>query len=333
MTPSPPDQSISAEARLVAISGPLSGEVLPLLERGVRIGRDTSNDICLADLALSRVHCTIDTVDGRWRIRDSRSSNGTFVNGAQVTDHHLSDRDRIELGESVFLFMLNAHPRTIPLLLDRPLEPATRLRVEDAVYLQHGSEASATARIERDLRALLRVSTTLNRITTEDELYGQLLDLLAGSLPADQVAVVAVGSDGESRIVDARQLAGAPAAPVNQAVVDDAIKQRASLLTSGAEPTVPPHAEGVVNAAMQSILCAPMVVRDHAMGALYLTTRRADAFDTNHLEFATAVANVAAIALDNVRHMAWLHRDRARLQESLEHDHSLVGRSAAMRRI
>ena len=146
---------------------------------------------------------------------------------------------------------------------------------------------------------------------------------------------MAVGSDGGSRIVDARQLAGAPASPVNQTVVNDALEQRASLLTCGAAAAIAvlPHADSPVSAAAHSILCVPIVVRDHALGALYLTTSRAEAFDTDHLEFATAVANVAAIALDNVRHVAWLHRDRARLQDTLERDHSLVGRSAAMRRI
>ena len=334
MAPSPSDpHNIGAEARLVAISGPLSGEVLPLLERGVRIGRETSNDICLSDLALSRTHCTIDTADGKWRIRDSQSSNGTFVNGAQVTDHQLSDRDRIQLGESVFLFMLNAHPATMPALLERPLEPATRLPVEDTIYLRQGAEPPATARAAHDLRALLQISTALNRITTEDELHRQLLELLAGSLPAEQAVVVAVGSDGDSRIVDARQLAGAPVVPVNQTIVNQALEQRASLLTCGAVGAVLPHADSAVRAVVQSILCVPMVVRDRALDALYLTTSHAEAFDADHLEFATAVANVAAIALDNVRHVAWLHRERARLQETLERDHSMVGRSAAMRRI
>jgi two-component system, NtrC family, response regulator HydG len=84
---------------------------------------------------------------------------------------------------------------------------------------------------------------------------------------------------------------------------------------------------------MRSILCVPMVVRDRALGALYLTTSRADTFDAEHLEFATAVANVAAVALDNVRHVAWLQRERARLQQDLEVEHSLVGTSAAMRRV
>src|ERR1051325_7009678 len=97
--------AVQSTARLVAISGPLSGEVLPLSENDVSIGRDPSNDICLADLALSRAHCSIVFEEGAWHIRDRHSSNGTFVNGSQVTDHTLNNRDRIELGEAGFLFV------------------------------------------------------------------------------------------------------------------------------------------------------------------------------------------------------------------------------------
>ena len=99
MAPSRPDPgSTSAPARLVVVSGPLSGEVLPLTDGAIKIGRDPSNDICLSDLALSRAHCTIGTEDGTWRIRDCQSSNGTFVNGRRVETHQLLNGDRLKIG-------------------------------------------------------------------------------------------------------------------------------------------------------------------------------------------------------------------------------------------
>jgi len=332
MAPPPDPQTPNAQVRLVAISGPLSGEVFTLSPGGVRIGRDASNDICLPDLSLSRAHCAIGIADGTWRICDSQSSNGTFVNGAKVTDQPLTDRDRITVGGSVFLFVVNRHPGTIPPLLDRPAEPATRLPVEDTIYLRQTLEAPSAARAEHDLRALLQISTALNRVTTEAELNGRVLELIAGPLPAEQLALVAVGAEGDSRIVEARQLAGRPAVPVNQTIVTEALEQRTGLLTGGEGSIAQPLADGVASA-MASVLCVPLVVRDKALGALYLTTNPAKAFDTDHLEFATAVANVAAIALDNLRHVAWLQRERARLQQDLEGDQSLVGRSAAMQRV
>jgi Nif-specific regulatory protein len=332
MTASLPDpQPAGAPARLVAISGPLAGEVLSLTGGGARIGRDASNDICVPDLALSRSHCTIGTGDGIWRICDLQSSNGTFVNGAQVMDHRLTDRDQIALGGSVFLFVLNA-PSTVPSLLDRPIESATRLRVDDTVYLRQAAETPGTPRAQQDLRALLHISTTLNRITSEDELYGQVLELLAASIPAEQAALLVIGADGAARIVDTRQLAGAPV-PVNHAVVTEAIEQRVGLLTNGSSGDGGAEPDSLEGASTESILCVPMVVRERGIGAFYLTASRADRFDGDHLQFATALANVAAIVLDNLRHVAWLHRERARLQQDLEGDHGLVGRSAAMQRI
>ena len=69
---SPPDARLTgAEARLVAISDPLSGEVLPLTVNGVRIGRDASNDIYLPDLALSRAHRPIGATHGRDDLPDA----------------------------------------------------------------------------------------------------------------------------------------------------------------------------------------------------------------------------------------------------------------------
>ena len=93
------------QPRLIALAGPLYGEVLALSGSELTIGRDPSNQICVGDLSLSRRHCAISTGAAEPRIRDLGSSNGTFVNGMQISDHPLADGDRIQLGESVFLFV------------------------------------------------------------------------------------------------------------------------------------------------------------------------------------------------------------------------------------
>ena len=321
----------SKHARLVAVSGPLTGEVLPLTDTGVTIGRDTSNDICLADMALSRAHCTIAASAGVWRIRDADSSNGTFVNGAQVSEHVLRDRDSIELGESVFLFMLNEAAAIVPAIGERPSQVVNRLGIGDTIYLaQKHAARERMARVERDLRALLAISTTINTFRTEDELHQQLLQLLASTLPAEQVAIVTADANGEARIAAAQQVGAAPSVALNRAVFAQAMEERVSLLTRETPGDAPPVAQSASTAS--SILCVPVVVRDRPLGAFYLTAR-ADAFDPDHLQFATAVANLAAVALDNVRQVAWLHSERARLQADLEVNRNLVGRSAAMQRI
>jgi transcriptional regulator with GAF, ATPase, and Fis domain len=307
--------AMGPHARLIAISGPLTGEVVPITER-VKIGRDSSNDICLSDLSVSRTHCTIGVGNGEWRICDAQSSNGTFVNRVQVTDRPLSDHDQIAVGESVFLFVANVYPAAIPPLVEHPLEAATRLPVDHTLYLQPGADLISASRAEAALRCLLQISTKLNRIRSEVELYEHLVELLARSVPAaDQVSIVMLGTNGANRIVAASQRGSSAPIPVSDTAVNDALENKGGLLTE-----------------QGSILCVPLICGEHPLGAVHLAGH-VNAFDADHLQFATAAANLAAIVLDNVRHLSWLQRERGRLQHALEDDHNLIGRSAAMRRV
>jgi len=53
--------------------------------RVMTIGRDTSNSIVLPAPTVSRFHAEVEKIGQRYRVRDLRSSNGTFVNGQAVT--------------------------------------------------------------------------------------------------------------------------------------------------------------------------------------------------------------------------------------------------------
>jgi len=57
------------------------------------IGRAKENDIVIDNIAVSRKHAQITRKEGLYYIRDLNSSNGTFLNGAQIdaSDHALSE--------------------------------------------------------------------------------------------------------------------------------------------------------------------------------------------------------------------------------------------------
>src|SRR5438045_1258071 len=99
-------------ASLVALSGPLRGETLPLTERELTVGREPTNRLHPGDLSLSRRHCLL-AVDGdRVTITDLESLNGTFVNGSPIKQQVLEHGDQLKIGESVFLF-LNSDAATL----------------------------------------------------------------------------------------------------------------------------------------------------------------------------------------------------------------------------
>ena len=73
-------------------------------KRQLTIGRDESNDIVLDNPTVSRYHAQVERVGQRYRVRDLRSSNGTFVNDQPVDgDAWLSPDDTIRIGPYRFV--------------------------------------------------------------------------------------------------------------------------------------------------------------------------------------------------------------------------------------
>src|SRR3984957_19543547 len=96
----------SLRPRLLVLSGPLKDSTISLSEGEITIGREASNGIAVVDPSVSRKHCLLSAQDGRFRVRDLDSRNGTLVNGAGVEEQWLQHGDEIAAGDSSFLFLL-----------------------------------------------------------------------------------------------------------------------------------------------------------------------------------------------------------------------------------
>ena len=309
------------QPRLVVIAGPRSGEVLPLGGPELTIGRDPSNTICLTDLSLSRRHCAI-TTEGAPRVRDLGSSNGTFVNGMQIGDHRLADGDRIQIGESLFLFISRAPAAPNVAVAFTESEPGAatiRLRFEDAAYLRRELSGASqhSSRREQHLQALLAIATAMNSIRKEEDIDELLLDLLAESVPAEQLSILAAASAEAAPVAQACRPQSGARLEVNSPVLRQALEERVAVLI----PDGP------------SVLCAPLLVRGRTLGAIYLTAPQAEAFDHEHLQLTAAIAAIAAVAIDNAQHLAALEEEAALAHSGLTLEHNLVGRGPKMRRV
>ncbi len=70
----------------------------------VQIGRDPTNDVVLNVPQVSRYHAVIERIGQRYRVRDLRSTNGTFVNDQQITTEvWLKPKDTIRIGAHRFV--------------------------------------------------------------------------------------------------------------------------------------------------------------------------------------------------------------------------------------
>ncbi|WP_158016830.1 FHA domain-containing protein [Mycobacterium basiliense] len=84
----------------------------------VRIGRADDNDIVIPEVLASRHHATLIPTPQGTQIRDNRSINGTFVNGARVESALLHDGDVVTIGNIDLVFANGALARREESLLE-----------------------------------------------------------------------------------------------------------------------------------------------------------------------------------------------------------------------
>lgn len=93
-------------ATLVIRQGKEPGRVYELRKERTTIGRSRESDIFLEDLAVSRLHSTINRDEsGHYYLRDENSANGTVLNGQRVSEQELHEGDEIQVGQTVLAFV------------------------------------------------------------------------------------------------------------------------------------------------------------------------------------------------------------------------------------
>jgi Nif-specific regulatory protein len=84
---------------------------------------------------------------------------------------------------------------------------------------------------------------------------------------------------------------------------------------------------------VRSLLCVPLLVSDKALGAIYLDSSNPALFDEDHLQVMTAVAGIASLAFDNVRHWEQLQQENQDLRAEISVEHNMVGGSPRMKEV
>ncbi|HEY5122698.1 MAG TPA: FHA domain-containing protein [Ignavibacteria bacterium] len=89
---------------LVTFSWNKNGDDYKLYEGRNIISGGSDSDIRLNDPAVSSPHCLILFRDGKFRIKDQLSTNGTKINGESMDEGELKDGDILKLGKTDLKF-------------------------------------------------------------------------------------------------------------------------------------------------------------------------------------------------------------------------------------
>ena len=90
---------------LVVKRGPNAGARFVLDKDLVLAGRHPESDIFLDDITVSRRHAEFVRTDACYRVRDTGSLNGTYLNRVRIDDAELSAGDEVQIGKYRLVFV------------------------------------------------------------------------------------------------------------------------------------------------------------------------------------------------------------------------------------
>jgi len=321
--------------RIAAITGKLEDMVISMNEGPVVIGRQAGATLKIGNASVSRRHAVIEKEGDRFIIADLGSRNGTFVNDVPVRRRELQHGDRVRIGDSQFFF-----------LFEDSDEPArtSEIRFDDSEVISSATVrmtySDALGLMARDLSVLMKVTTTINAIRGLEELQQRLLELIFEVVPAKHGTILLSSADADQKneftsIFGLDRVYGPnQKITVSSTVVRRVLKDNAALLVGDAENNESLHTDSLIAAHSRSLLCVPLIMVGRTLGVIYLDTDVPDVrFDEGHLQLTTAVAAIAAVAIQNARHIETLENENRRLIADANLEHNMVGESTAMQQV
>jgi hypothetical protein len=96
---------LTRSAWLRVVAGPLRGKEFNFYQTPIRLGSSPKNEIYLfKDPKIDPIQANIVKLRDTYEIADNNSHGGTFVNGQRITRKRLMDGDRIQIGDSEFVY-------------------------------------------------------------------------------------------------------------------------------------------------------------------------------------------------------------------------------------
>ncbi len=100
------------------------------------IGRQADAHLSIAGASVSRRHAQIDLEQGRYRLKDLASTNGTWVNDYKIDQVLLDDQDSIRFGDETLTFAL-MHPSHARVVASTRLDDALSARRHSSLELDN----------------------------------------------------------------------------------------------------------------------------------------------------------------------------------------------------
>ncbi|MGE5233173.1 MAG: adenylate/guanylate cyclase domain-containing protein [Acidobacteriota bacterium] len=337
-----------------AIEGQL--QVFPVQKDEVRIGRGSDNEIVLSDFSVSRRHAAIRREADGWFVHDLGSTNGVQLNRVAVKKAPIRPGDEIKIGIFEILVEGEEEPRPAiapPIEMRAPapaagedqatssISNATIVRPLADFSKDYGlgiKEAAARSDKRKDLEQaysskifgfLTRLARLLITSDSVDDILARVMEVAFEALPVDRGFILLRRDDHAeaecelARFKDRVEYRPKQAVPVSKTMLETVMSQRVALLTYDALADQRlAGGESIRIHQIRAAMCAPLWSGEKIIGVMQLDSPfHAGTFTEQDLDFLTALANYAAVAVERIRYAERAEHERA-MRSRLERYHS-----------
>jgi adenylate cyclase len=299
------------------------------LGRKLVVGRAVTSDVPIYDPTISRRHAEIVLTTTGVRVTDLGSSNGTFLNGAKITDAEATANDVVTFGKVAFRVKEVTAPAPRPQVVPAPADfksgkggaaggtivrqlPVSVSGGVPAIVIDEPQGAShlkvkadnQEERREKKLSLLLEVSKELSKQQELDRLLDKVVDFTFQIMNVDRVSILLL--DGKSnelipRISKSRTGDASAAKHVPQSIARKAVEERVAILSDNAAADERFKGKSILIQSVRSAMCTPLMGSDSkVLGILYVDNLTAThSFADEDLEFLIAFGGLTAVAIEN----------------------------------
>lgn len=316
--------------RLIILSGTKNSEICEIKNtNSFMVGRVSGNQLLLPDQGISRHHFLIKKDGNCLKIKDLQSHNGTFVNGIPIQEQPLKHGDRIRVGRTELLFLINEDA-------DAAFDYETNFDEDDLITKSEIrlSIEEGESNFSQDLNTLVKIGKVINESNENEALQKKLLEIILEVVPAERGAILLMSEDSDmpESVCALNKTRGKNHwMPFSRKVVQRVLAEKAALMSNDIAQINMQTSESLIDLKVSSLLCVPFILGE-IRGLIYLdSTNLLNRFTESHLQQMTAIANLIAAALSNNKRLASLKLENENLQTAVKIESCMVGESPPMK--
>ncbi len=294
------------------------------------IGRSTKCDLSIPDRFLSRRHAHLYIDGDSWMVEDLGSRNGTFVNGTKIGKaEEVREGDVLTMSASLVKLMRDGEQESSS--TDVFFKPASDVLLRTSTPPPDAGvdSAAALARYAERLALINEIHQALAGPITLGELLDLILERAFEHLCPEHGAIFLRTESGGFERAAGQSVAGAAGElGYSESLIDEvANKEMAALVLDTRTDHRFSEAESILNAGVRSLIAAPLLSPEGALGFTVLSSNAAvRSFTEDDLDLLVTLASVAAMRIRNVslaeeaverRRLEWELRQARRIQVGL----------------